>query len=67
MLDDAFDVPMAAYQVSGEYSMICAAAQNGWLDEKATVMESLLGIRRSGAKLIITYFAEKALKEGWIR
>ena len=47
--------------------MICAAAQNGWLDEKATVMESLLGIRRSGAKLIITYFAEKALKEGWIR
>lgn len=67
MLDDAFDVPMAAYQVSGEYSMICAAAMNGWLDEKAVILESLLGIKRSGAKLIITYFAEKALKEGWIR
>ena len=67
MLDDAFDVPMAAYQVSGEYSMICAAVQNGWLDEKAVIMESLLGIRRSGAKLIITYFTEKALREGWIK
>lgn len=67
MLDDAFDVSMAAYQVSGEYSMICAAVQNGWLDEKAVIMESLLGIRRSGAKLIITYFTEKALREGWIK
>lgn len=67
LLYDNFDVPLAGYQVSGEYSMICAAAANGWLNEKATVMESLLGIKRSGAGLIITYFAEKALKEGWIR
>ena len=47
--------------------MICAAAANGWLDEKASVLESLIGIKRSGAGLIITYFTEKALKEGWIR
>lgn len=67
LLRDNFDVPLAAYQVSGEYSMICAAALNGWLDEKATALESLIGIKRSGAGLIITYFAEKALKEGWIR
>lgn len=67
LLYDNFDVPLAGYQVSGEYSMICAAAANGWLNEKATVMESLIGIKRSGAGLIITYFAEKALKEGWIR
>lgn len=67
LLYDNFDVPLAGYQVSGEYSMICAAAANGWLNEKATVMESLIGIKRSGAGLLITYFAEKALKEGWIR
>lgn len=67
LLYDTFDAPLAGYQVSGEYSMICAAALNGWLDEKGAVMESLTGIKRSGAGLIITYFAEKALKEGWIR
>ena len=67
LLKDNFDAPLAGYQVSGEYSMICAAAANGWLDEKASVLESLIGIKRSGAGLIITYFTEKALKEGWIR
>ena len=51
-------VPVAAYQVSGEYSMIKAAAQNGWLDEERAMMESLLAIRRAGADLIITYFAK---------
>ena len=52
-----FDLPVAAYQVSGEYSMIKAAAQNGWLDEPAAVRESLLAIRRAGAQIIISYFA----------
>lgn len=67
MLKDNFDVPLAGYQVSGEYAMLCAAAARGWLDEKASALESLIGIKRAGAGLIITYFAEKALKEGWIR
>ncbi len=51
-------LPVAAYQVSGEYSMIRAAAEKGWLDERRVVMESLLSIKRAGADLIITYFAE---------
>ena len=67
MVRDNFDVPVAAYQVSGEYSLICAAAQNGWIDRKAVIMESLLGLKRSGSKMIITYFAVEALREGWIR
>lgn len=53
-----YDVPIAAYQVSGEYAMIKAAAQNGWIDEDRIIMESLLSIRRAGAKIILTYFAE---------
>ena len=52
-----FGVPTYAYQVSGEYAMIQAAAQNGWLDERACVMESLLGFRRAGCQGILTYFA----------
>ncbi|MBQ5728402.1 MAG: porphobilinogen synthase [Mailhella sp.] len=67
LMHDSFDVPLAAYQVSGEYSLICAAALNGWVDRKATVLESLIGIKRSGAKMIITYFAVEALREGWVR
>ena len=67
LVRDNFDVPVAAYQVSGEYSMIKAAALNGWIDEAAVVREALLGIRRAGAKLIMTYYAEQALKEGWGR
>ncbi|HKT21823.1 MAG TPA: porphobilinogen synthase [Nitrososphaerales archaeon] len=63
-----FDVPIAAYNVSGEYSMLKAASLNGWLDEKLAVEEVLTGIRRAGADLIITYFAEQAARwmgEGW--
>ncbi len=54
---DAFDVPIAAYQVSGEFSMIKAAAEKGWIDEKRAMVESLTSIRRAGADLILTYFA----------
>ena len=58
------DVPVAAYNVSGEYAMIKAAAQNGWLNEKKCALEALTGIRRAGADLILTYFAEDAAR--WI-
>ncbi len=64
---DTYDLPIAAYNVSGEFSMIKAAAQNGWIDEKRVVMEVLTGIRRAGADMIITYFAPDVarwLKEG---
>jgi porphobilinogen synthase len=54
------DVPVAAYQVSGEYSSLCAAFQNGWLNRDAAIRESLLSIRRAGADLILTYFAKEA-------
>lgn len=54
--------PVAAYQVSGEYSMICAAAERGWIDRDRIVMESLLGIRRAGADFILTYFALEAAR-----
>ena len=54
---DRFDCPIAAYQVSGEYAMIKAAAANGWIDERAAVTESLVAIKRAGADIIITYFA----------
>lgn len=57
---DAFDVPIAAYNVSGEYAMIKAAAANGWLDNDRAMMESLLSIKRAGADMIITYFALEA-------
>ncbi len=51
------EVPVAAYQVSGEYAMVKAAAQNGWLDETAIMRESLIAIKRAGADIILTYFA----------
>jgi len=57
-------VPVAAYQVSGEYAMIAAAAANGWVDGRATVMESLTGIRRAGADIVLTYWAVDAA--GWL-
>jgi porphobilinogen synthase len=60
-----FGVPTFAYQVSGEYSMLMAAAQNGWLDERATALESLLSIRRAGADGILTYFAKRAAQ--WLQ
>lgn len=60
---DEFTVPIAAYQVSGEYSMIKAAAANGWIDEKRVMMESLLSIKRAGASIILTYFALDAARQ----
>jgi porphobilinogen synthase len=58
--------PVAAYQVSGEYAMICAAAERGWIEKERVMMESLLGIRRAGADFIVTYFATKAAGLGSI-
>ncbi|MCU9614035.1 porphobilinogen synthase [Caldibacillus lycopersici] len=57
-----FNLPVVAYNVSGEYSMVKAAAQNGWIDEKAIVLEMLTGFKRAGADLIITYFAKDVAK-----
>ncbi len=57
-----FDVPLGAYQVSGEFSMIVAAAKNGWLHLDKTILESLTGIRRAGADFILTYFAQDAAR-----
>ena len=59
---DKFGVPLAAYQVSGEFSMIVAAARNGWLERERAVLESLTAIRRAGADIIITYFAREAAR-----
>jgi porphobilinogen synthase len=59
---ETFGVPTFVYQVSGEYAMLMAAAQNGWLDERAVVMESLLSIKRAGADGILTYFAKRAAR-----
>ena len=60
-----FDVPLAAYQVSGEYAAICAAAERGWMDRERAARESLVGIVRAGADIIITYFALEAA--AWLR
>jgi porphobilinogen synthase len=62
---DQFGVPTFAYQVSGEYAMLKAASQNGWLDEQAVVMESLLSFKRAGADAILTYYAKSAAH--WLR
>ncbi|MHB1050355.1 MAG: porphobilinogen synthase [Bacteroidota bacterium] len=59
---DTFNIPIAAYNVSGEYAMIKAAGRNGWIDEERVMMETLLGIKRAGADLILTYFAKDAAK-----
>ena len=58
-------MPLAAYNVSGEFSMAKAAAANGWLDEKAVALEMLTAIRRAGASIIITYWAKEAAS--WVR
>ena len=58
-------VPVAAYQVSGEYAMICAAAANGWIDLQASALESLISIRRAGADIVLTYWAADVA--GWLR
>jgi porphobilinogen synthase len=62
---DAVQVPVVAYQVSGEFSLIKAAAERGWIDERAAALETLTGIKRAGADLIITYFAPDMSK--WLR
>ena len=59
---DRFDAPIAAYNVSGEYSMVKAAAERGWIDEKRIVLENLTSIKRAGAGIIITYHALDAAK-----
>jgi porphobilinogen synthase len=59
---DRFDVPIAAYQVSGEYAMIMAAARNGWIDEERAMIETLTSITRAGASIILTYFAKPAAR-----
>jgi len=58
-------VPVVAYQVSGEYSLIKAGAARGWIDERAAVLETLTGVRRAGADLVITYFAPEVAR--WLR
>ena len=60
---DTFDVPVAAYNVSGEYSMVKAAAKLGWIDEMKVVMEILTSLKRAGSDLILTYHAVDAAKE----
>ncbi|MFC7468825.1 hypothetical protein ACFQVA_16650 [Actinomadura keratinilytica] len=60
---EASDVPVAAYQISGEYSMIEAAAQRGWIDRDAAIMESLTGIKRAGAQVILTYWATEVARK----
>ncbi len=62
MLRDRYSLPLAAYQVSGEFSALTAAGQLGWLDLPRTMMESLIGIRRAGADIILTYFAKEAAR-----
>ncbi len=62
---ERFEVPIAAYNVSGEYAMVKAAARNGWIDEQRVVLELLTGIRRAGAQMIITYYAKDVAR--WLR
>ncbi len=62
MVRDRYPLPLAAYQVSGEYSALVAAGRNGWLDLPRVMMESLIGIRRAGADIILTYFAKEAAR-----
>ena len=59
-IKERFDLPLVAYNVSGEYSMIKAAAEKGWIDGDRVMMETLLGMKRAGADLIITYHAKEA-------
>lgn len=65
-LNDEFELPIAAYNVSGEYAMIKASARNGWLDEQRATMEVLMGIRRAGATAILTYHAKEVLEKKWL-
>ncbi len=65
-LRDAFPQPLAVYNVSGEYSMVKAAAERGWIDERGVVLENWHAFRRAGADILITYHARQALREGWL-
>lgn len=65
LLKDNFDLPIVAYNVSGEYSMVKAAAAQGWIDEKAVVLEMLTGMKRAGADVILTYFAKDVAR--WLK
>lgn len=65
-LKNNFDLPIAAYNVSGEYAMLKASARNGWLDERQATMEVLMGIRRAGASTILTYHAKEILEKKWL-
>ena len=67
LLHDNFDLPIAVYNVSGEYAMLKAAAQNGWLNEERSIMETLLSFRRAGATSILTYHAKEVLEKGWLK
>jgi porphobilinogen synthase len=62
MVADEVDVPVAAYQISGEYAMVEAAAANGWIDRDRAVLETLTAIRRAGASIILTYWALDAIR-----
>jgi porphobilinogen synthase len=62
---ERFDVPVAAYNVSGEFAMVKAAAQKGWIDERRVALEILTGIKRAGADMILTYFARDAAQ--WLK
>jgi len=66
LLHDHHDLPIAAYNVSGEYAMVKASAHNGWLDERRATMEVLTGIRRAGATAILTYHAKEVLEKKWL-
>ena len=59
---DSTSLPLAVYQVSGEYAMLKAASKNGWLDEKKATLETLTSFRRAGANMILTYYAKQAAK-----
>ncbi|HEY6122667.1 MAG TPA: hypothetical protein VIV66_22115, partial [Pyrinomonadaceae bacterium] len=59
---DRFDLPLAAYHVSGEYALIKAAAQKGWIDENRIMLETMTSIKRAGADIIITYYAREAVR-----
>lgn len=64
-IKDTYDAPTFAYQVSGEYAMLKAAVQNGWLDERPCVLEALLSFKRAGADGVLTYFAREAAR--WLK
>lgn len=67
VLHDNFDLPIAAYNVSGEYAMLKAAIHNGWLEEERAIMETLISFKRAGATSILTYHAKEVLEKGWLK